>query len=401
VLQRVFKAFQYRDFRLMWTGACLSAIGTWMQMVAQGWLIWELSHSARLLALDPILQAIPILLFSLVGGVLADRFERRHMLIFSQCLQMTCAAILTVLVGFHVVKVWHFLTCSFIVGFAQAFGGPAYSALIPTLVPKEDMPNAIALNSIQFNAAVMVGPALAGWALHSLGDTWCFALNALSFLAPVISLLMLNIRFLPEKASGSIFSSLKEGIAFVRSQSAMEGLIVLAFCMAALGVPMRTFLPVFAEKIFHRGAGTFSLFLSMSGAGSVLGALAVAGLGNVRNKGQVALIMLIALGVGVSGFALSPSLPLSCAMLLFAGAAMMGVFAMVNSLVQLIVTNQMRGRIMSVYNLSFRSGMPMGNLVAGWLVPIFTAPVVLGVNGALLVLLGLYYFLVQRRVAEL
>lgn len=385
----------------MWTGACLSAIGTWMQIVAQGWLIWRLSHSAFLLGLDPTLQTVPIILFSLVGGVLADRFERRHMLMFSQCVQMACAAILTVLVGFHVVKVWHFLTCSFIVGFAQAFGGPAYSALIPTLVPKEHMPNAIALNSIQFNGAVMVGPALAGWALHSLGDTWCFGLNTLSFLAPVISLLMLQIRFLPEKTAGSIFSSLKEGIAFVRNQGAMQGLIVLAFCMAAMGVPMRTFLPVFAEKVFHRGAGTFSTFLSISGAGSVVGALAVAWLGNVKNKGRVALAMLICLGIGVSGFALSRSVPLSYAMLFFAGAAMMGVFAMVNSLVQLIVTNQMRGRVMSVYNLSFRSGMPMGNLIAGWLVPIYTAPVVLAVNGALLIFLGLYYFLVQRRVAEL
>jgi MFS family permease len=372
-----------------------------MQMFAQGWLIWKLSHSARLLALDPILQAIPILLFSLVGGVLADRFERRHLLIFSQCVQMTCAVILTVLVGFHVVQVWHFLTCSFIVGFAQAFGGPAYSALIPTLVPKEHMPNAIALNSIQFNAAVMVGPAVGGAALKFLGDTWCFGLNALSFLAPVVALLMLKVRFLPEKAAGSIFSSLKEGIAFVRKQSAMEGLIVLAFCMAALGVPMRTFLPVFAEKIFRGGAGTAATFLSMSGAGSVVGALAVAGLGNVKYKGRVALIMLMCMGIGISGFALSPSIWFCCVMLFFTGAAMMGVFAMVNSLVQLIVTNQMRGRIMSVYNLSFRSGMPMGNLIAGWLVPIFTAPVVLGVNGALLVFLGFYYFLVQRRIAEL
>ena len=401
VLQRVFKAFQYRDFRLMWIGACTSAIGTWMQIFAQGWLIWRLSHSARLLALDPILQAIPIFLFSLVGGVLADRFERRHLLIFSQCVQMACAVILTVLVGFHVVKVWHFLTGSFIVGFAQAFGGPAYSALIPTLVPKEDMPNAIALNSMQFNAAVAVGPALGGWALYSLGETWCFALNAASFLAPVIALLMLTIRFLPEKATGSMFNSLKEGILFVRKQGAMGGLIVLAFCMAALGVPMRTFLPLFATQIFHSGPGIAATFLSMSGAGSVVGALGIAALGNVKNKGRLALIMLICLGIGVSGFALSPWLPLTCASLFFAGAAMMGVFSMVSSLVQLIVTNQMRGRVMSVYNLSFRSGMPMGNLIAGWLVPIFTAPVVLGVNGALLVFLALYYFLVQRRVAEL
>jgi predicted MFS family arabinose efflux permease len=171
--------------------------------------------------------------------------------------------------------------------------------------------------------------------------------------------------------------------------------------MAALGVPMRTFLPMFADKVFHGGAVTAAWFLSTSGAGSVVGALAVAGLGNVKNKGRVALMMLMALGVGVTGFALSPSVPLSCVALFFAGASMMGVFAMVSSLVQLVVTNQMRGRVMSVYNLSFRSGMPMGNLIAGWLVPIFTAPVVLAVNGALLVFLGLYYFLVQRRVAEL
>ena len=385
----------------MWIGACASAIGTWMQLFAQGWLIWKLSHSARLLALDPILQATPIFLFSLLGGVLADRFERRHMLIFSQCVQMAGALLLTVLVGFHVVKVWHFLTCSFVVGFAQAFGGPAYSALIPTLVPKEDMPNAIALNSIQFNAAVMVGPALGGWALHTLGDTWCFGLNALSFLAPIVSLLMLTIRFLPEKTTESLLDSMKEGIRFIRKQSAMVALIVLGFCMTALGVPMRTFLPVFADKIFHQGSGIYATFLSMSGMGSVVGALAVAGLGNVRNKGRVALAMLMCLGAGVSGFAMSRSIAMSCAMLFFSGASMMAVFAMVSSLVQLIVTNQMRGRVISVYNFAFRSGMPTGNLFAGWLVPIFTAPVVFAVNGVLLVLLGVYYFLVQRRVAEL
>ena len=403
MLQRVFKAFQYRDFRLMWIGACTSAIGTWMQIFAQGWLIWQISHSTFLLALDPILQAVPIFLFSLVGGVLADRFERRHMLIFSQCVQMAVALIITLLVGFHVVKVWEFLTGSFIVGFAQAFGGPAYSALIPPTPgrPRRTCPMPLPLNSMQFNAAVAVGPALGGAALHYLGNTWCFALNTLSFLAPIVALLMLTIRFLPEKATGSVMTSLKEGISFVRKQPAMEGLIVLAFCMAALGVPMRTFLPVFATKVFSAGSGTAALFLSVSGVGSVLGALGVAALGNLKNKGRFALIMLICLGIGVTGFALSPFVWFSCVMLFFAGAAMMGVFSMVSSLVQLIVTNQMRGRVMSVYNLSFRSGMPIGNLIAGGLIHYFAAPVVLGVNGALLVLLGLYYFLIQRRVAEL
>lgn len=385
----------------MWMGACASAIGTWMQMFAQGWLIWQLSHSARLLALDPILVAIPIFLFSLVGGALADRFERRHMLIFSQCVQMSCALVLTILVGFHVIKVWHFLCCSLVTGFAQAFGGPAYSALIPTLVPKEDMPNAIALNSIQFNAAVMVGPALGGWALHTLGDTWCFGLNTLSFLFPIVSLLMLTIRFLPEKTGESILGSIKQGVHFIRQQGAMQGLIVLGFLMTALGIPMRTFLPVFATQVFNQGSGTYAAFLSFSGMGSVLGALAVAYLGNVKQKGRIGLAMLMCLGAGISGFALSRSVATSCAMLFFAGASMMGVFSMVVSLVQLVVTNQMRGRVMSVYNLAFRGGMPVGNALAGWLVPIFTAPKVLAVNGVLLVFLALYFFFAQRRVAEL
>jgi len=401
VLRRVFKAFQYRDFRLMWIGACTSTIGTFMQIFAQGWLIYNLSHSAFLLALDQVLQATPIFLFSLIGGVIADRFERRHLLMGSQWVQMSCAALLTILVGFHAIRVWHMLACSFVSGFAQAFGGPAYQALIPNLVEKDDVPNAISLISIQFNAAVLVGPALGAIAFAKLGATWCFGLNALSFLAPVIALSLLTVRFLPIKTSESILASLKQGIQFVRAREGMAGLMVLAFCMAALAVPSRTFLPVFAKDIFHRGASTYALFLSASGAGSIVGALAVAGLGNLRNKGRVALIMMICLGASIAGFALSPSVPLSCVLLFFSGACMISVFTTVNALVQLIVTNEMRGRVMSVYNFSFRSGMPLGNLLCGWLVPIFTAPIVVSVNGVLLVCLGLYFLMVQRRVAAL
>src|SRR5579864_9171000 len=161
-LRRVFKAFQYRDFRLMWIGACTSSIGTWMQIVAQGWLIYRLSHSSFLLGLDQFLAGIPIFLFSLIGGVVADRAERRRILMISQYIQMASAAILTALVATGFVQVWEILCLSFFSGLAQAFGGPAYQALIPTLVDRDDMPNAIALNSIQFNLAVTVGPALAG-----------------------------------------------------------------------------------------------------------------------------------------------------------------------------------------------------------------------------------------------
>jgi len=399
--KRVFKAFQYRDFRLMWFGACMSSIGTWMQIVAQGWLIYRLSHSAFLLALDQFLAGIPIFLFSLIGGVVADRAERRRILLGSQYVQMACATVLTVLVATGVIHVWHMLCLSFISGLAQAFGGPAYQALIPTLVDREDMPNAIALNSIQFNTAVTVGPALAGLALAKLGEQWCFGLNALSFLAPIISLSMITARYLPEKTTESIFGSLKQGIKFVRKQASMEALIVLAFCMTALSMPMRTYIPVFVKDIFRRGPETYGNLLSLMGIGSICGSLTVAGMGNIRNKGRVALTTLISLGIGIAGFSLSRSLPLSYAMLVLVGASMMAVFATVTSLVQLIATNEMRGRVMSVYNCAFRGGMPMGNLLSGWLVPMFTAPVVLAVNGLALILMALYFLLVERQVAAL
>jgi predicted MFS family arabinose efflux permease len=401
LIRRVFKAFQYRDFRLMWFGACTSSIGTWMQIVAQGWLIYRLSHSAFLLALDQFLGGIPIFLFSLIGGVVADRVERRKILLGSQYVQMATATILTMLVATGVVHVWHILCLSFISGFAQAFGGPAYQALIPTLVEKDDMPNAIALNSIQFNVAVMVGPALAGQALAKLGEKWCFGLNALSFLAPIISLSIITARFLPAKTTESMFTSLKEGIKFTRKQSSMEALIVLAFCMTALAMPMRTYFPVFVKDIFHRGPETYGNLLALMGLGSIFGSLGIAGAGNFRKKGLVALAALFCLGAGISAFALSKSLPFSGVVLVLVGASMMAVFATVSSLVQLITTNEMRGRVMSVYNFAFRGGMPMGNLLSGWLVPMFTAPVVLGVNGLLLILLALYFFLVQRRLAQL
>jgi len=385
----------------MWIGACTSSIGTWMQIVAQGWLIYRLSHSAFLLALDQFLGGIPIFLFSLIGGVIADRVERRRILLASQYLQMASAAVLTILVTTGLVHVWHILCLSFVSGFAQAFGGPAYQALIPTLVEKDDMPNAIALNSIQFNVAVMVGPALAGQTLAKLGEKWCFGLNALSFLAPIVALTMITSRFLPIKTGESIFNSLKQGIQFARKQGSMEALIVLAFCMTALAMPMRTYIPVFVKDIFHRGPETYGNLLALMGLGSIFGSLGIASLGNFKRKGRIALGALVCLGATISGFALSKSLPLSGALLVITGASMMTVFATVNSLVQLITTNEMRGRVMSAYNFAFRGGMPLGNLLSGWLVPIFTAPIVLGVNGLLLVFVALYFLIIQRRLAAL
>ena len=424
MISRVFKAFSYRDFRLMWIGACTSSIGTWMQIVAQGWLIYRISHSAVLLSLDQFLGGIPILLLSLLGGVVADRIERRRILLISQYVQMASAGTLTVLVatGWLGDHVWPILCLSFVSGVAQAFGGPAYQALIPTLVEKEDMPNAIALNSIQFNLAVVLGPALAGLTLARLGEKWCFGLNALSFLAPIISLSLITTRFLPKKTTESMYASLKQGIRFVRQQPSMEALIVLAFCMTALSAPMRTYFPVFVKDIYHRGPQTYGNLLTLMGLGSIGGSLMIASAGHMGKRGRVALAAIFCLGAAGAGFSFSRSLPQGGTMLVLAGISMMAAFASVSSLVQLITTDEMRGRVMSVYNVAFRGGMPLGNLLAGALVrgvmlralvvrgvvllhplhiPPLPVPVVVRLDGTLLMLVALYFLVIQRRVAAL
>ena len=401
MFRRVFKAFHYRDFRILWIGACTSTIGTWMQEVAQNWLVLQLTGSPFLLGLDAFLGDIPIFLFSLVGGVMADRFDRRYILIGSQVVQMISAALLATLIWTDHVQVWHILALSFVVGTAQSFGGPAYSALVPSLVEKQDVPNAIALNSIQFNLARVIGPVIGGLAMKFAGAGWCFALNSLSFLAVIISLLRLNINFSPPRTGESIMTSMKQGFTFVRAQGAMTKLILIAFLMTFLGIPTIAFLPVFAKIVFGRGAMTYTWFLVASGLGSITGALTVAWLGDVHNKGRIALGALVAMGIGVVGFSQSKSILLSCVMLYFTGAMMMCAFSMISSLVQLITPNEMRGRVMSVYMMAFRGGMPFGEITTGWLVPIWSAPVVLTINGIALLSLGAYFLLGQRRVAEL
>ena len=401
MLRRVFKAFQYRDFRLLWVGACLSSIGTWMQEIAQNWLVFELTKSPFLLGLDDFLGNIPILLFSLFGGVIADRVDRRYLLIGSQLVQMTSAFTLSALIVTDHLQIWHILVSSFVVGTAQAFGGPAYSALVPSLVDKEDLPNAIALNSIQFNLARVIGPVLGGLALKYVGSAWCFGLNGLSFVAVIISLSQLNINFKPPRTGESVMESMAQGFRFIRTQGAMGTLIIIAFCMTAFAIPMITFLPVMVKNVFQREAMTYTFFMVASGLGSITGALTVAALGNITNKGRVALTMLVALGAGIVAFSQSTYLPLSCVLLFCCGAVLMCAFAMISSLVQLITPNDMRGRVMSVYNVAFRGGMPIGSVVTGYLVPLFTAPNVLTVNGILLCILGSYFLFVKRRVAAL
>ncbi len=401
MLRRIFKAFSYPNYRLLWFGACTSSIGTWMQQVAQSWLVFDMSKSPFMLGLDAFLGQLPIILFSLVGGVIADRMDRRRLLLASQYVQMSSAFLLTILIATGYIRVWHILALSFVVGTAQAFGGPAYQALVPSLVSKEDLPNAIALNSIQFNLARVVGPVLGGIALTNFGASWCFGLNGLSFIAVVISLLLLKIEFSPSTHTVSILTSMKEGFGFIRNQGTMLGLIALAFCMTLFAFPMLTFFPVFAKDVFQGGPQVYTLLLSTSGVGSVVGALTVAALGNIKSKGLLALGGLAALGVCITGFSASRNLYLTCVLVFLCGAMIMVGFSMISSLVQLITANEMRGRVMSVYNVAFRGGMPIGSLTTGYLVQFYSAPWVVGANGLLLAIVAVYFLVVQRKVAAL
>ncbi|WP_158944536.1 MFS transporter [Granulicella sp. S190] len=396
-LARIFRAFRYRDFRLMWMGACASTIGTFVQQFAQSWLVYDLTKDPFYLGLDLFLGQLPIMMFSLFGGVFADRLDRRKMLLASQYIQMACAFLLAALFFTHLVKVWHILTLSFVVGLGQSFGGPAYSAILPTLVPTEDLANAIAMNSIQFNLARILGPTIGGIAYSTLGATWCFALNGVSYLAVIISLFMIHFKFVPPKTRVRVLTSMKEGIQFIRQRDGMSALVVLAFCTTLFGFSLNGFLPVFVQNVFHQGPKTYTLLLVCSGAGSICGALTVAAMEKLKGQGRITLLILISLGFVTVGFALSKWLPLSCLFIFLGGAAIMASASLMVSLAQLIATDEMRGRVMSVYNLAFRGGIPLGALALGRLIPIFGVSKALSGAGFMLVAIAAYFLLIKRQ----
>ncbi len=401
VFGRMLNAFTFRDFRVLWFGSCTSSIGTWMQYVAQNWLVLSLTGSAFYLGLDAFLQQLPIILFMLLGGVLADRFDRRKTLIVSQYIQMASAFTLAGLYFSGHVKIWHILVLSFITGTAQSFGGPASQALIPSLVDKKGLPNAIALNSIQFNLARLIGPLLAGLALAAYGMTMCFSLNGLSFVVVIAALMSLRVKHIPPAAPKRIRDELIGGLKFVRDEQSLLELTILGASMTFLAFSMTTLLPLFARNIFHQDVGLYSRLMAFSAAGSVVGALIVAWLGKFKNMGKTALAVQAVSGLIIIAFGLSRMLRLSEIILFFFGMMLMVVFSSVTSLVQLIAPNEMRGRVMSIYMVAFRGGMPLGSLISGYAASKIGAPIVLVVNGTLLVLIAIYFFMRSKTIRGL
>jgi MFS family permease len=410
-LRRLAAAFTYPDFRNLWFGACTSSIGTWMQSVAQNWLVLTLTGSAFFLGLDAFLGQLPIMLFTLVGGVVADRRDRRRVLLLSQYVQMTSAFTLAVLVFLRVVHpasggvgqvvsmtVWYVLGLSFVNGCAQAFGGPAYQSLVPSLVDKKDLPNAIALNSIQFNLARIIGPLLAGVARATLGTVFCFTMNGLSFVAVIVSLLLLNVPPREPLPPQPMLDQLRGGLSYVRHEGPLLGLTVVAFLTTFLGMPLMTLLPVMVLKVYHLGVAQYTWMMAFQAGGAVVGALIVAWVGRFRRMGSVALIVQAGLGAVIVLFAWSRTPMISYALLFLAGLGQIVVFSLANSIVQLIVPNHMRGRVMSIYMVSFRGGMPLGSLTAGALANIYSAPSVLAVDGALLMVVGVVVLATYKKL---
>lgn len=392
---RVAGALTHRDFRIVWLAALGSTIGTWMQKFAQSWLVLDLTNSNFYLGLDDFLSQLPILLFMLIGGVIADRYDRRKLLTFSQYVQAFSAFALAALVFWDAVTIWHVLTLSFISGLGQAFGGPAYQSLLPSLVPRRDLPNAIALNSTQFNLSRILGPMGGTAVLVSLGMAACFFLNGLSFFLVVIALLMIRPPA-PIATTGparDIMTDLREGLTYVRGQRLIMTLTLLVVVSQFLAMPLITFLPTFARTVMADAGGTpetrLSVLMACQGLGAIAGAMIIGTLGGRRTgMGRLVLGVQFVMGLIIVGFGASTSPWLSYTLIFLGGITFMAMFSMSFSIVQLAVPEALRGRVVSIYMVALRGGGPLGALVAGYFADVYSAPTVMMVNGALLALVA-------------
>jgi predicted MFS family arabinose efflux permease len=304
----------------------------------------------------------------------------------------------------HVVQIWHILVLSFITGVAQSFGGPAYQTLLPQLVDKKDLPNAVALNSIQFNLARVLGPLFfaATLAVFIKGGynepqamNAAFLLNSGSFLIVIYTLSLLHVKHVPTGDHKKMKDELKGGLQYVQHHGSLVALIVLAATTTFLGFSILTFLPAFARSVFNADASTYSRLMAFSGAGSICGALVIAWLGKFPRMGLTALLMQAVYGLLILAFASSRNLWLSSLLLFFTGGALMMVFSTVTSLVQLIAPDNMRGRVMSIYMVAFRGGMPLGSLASGYFATMIGTPKVIAINGVLLVVVAIYFLLIR------
>ena len=389
----MFRALRHRNFLLFWSGAFLSNTGTWMQAVAQGWLVLQLAKSPFWLGFDGFMGTAPGLLLTLAGGVFADLMDRRKLLIYTQIVAGLTALTLGILVATGVVSVWMILCLSFVTGCCLAIAGPSYMALVFDLVGREDLANAVALNSTQFQLARVLGPVFAGIGFKLFGLAGCFFANALSFVAVVAGLKMVRFNR-PERAADMPVRSMKDKRAFI--QDLVEGfhyvghrprvsmLLMISAVTSLFGAPYISMTPVFARDVFHLGATGLALLMGTAGCGALFGALFLAYLGDFRHKGWFVLGGDFAFAVCLICFSLSTRVLVSLVFLFLLGFGFVCSMAVTNTLLQKLVTDEMRGRVMSMFMLSFIGAMPIGNLIAGAASHRFGVPHTLATGGLII-----------------
>ena len=405
----MFRALSHRNFRLFWFGAFLSNVGTWMQAVAQSWLVLTLTNSAFWLGLDAFMATAPGFLLTLAGGVFADLVDRRRLLIYTQVVAGATAVGLATLVWTNVVNRWIVLGFSFITGCCMSLAAPSYQAMTFDLVGREDVANAVALNSTQFQLSRVIGPVLAGLGFKYFGLAGCFYVNGLSFVAVIVSLKM--VRFertaansIPAhsvKDRAALWRDLIDGFRYVRNRPRVFSLLMLSAVSSLFGAPYLTLVPFYAREIFKLGESGLAWMMGTAGAGAFFGALFLAYLGDFKRKGWSVLGGSIAFGIFVVAFALSTNLILSFVFLFGVGFSIVTSVAVTNTLLQKLVTDEMRGRVMSMFILSFIGTMPIGNIVAGLAATHFGVRYTLATGGFIISVFTSVVAITNKRLREL
>jgi MFS family permease len=385
------RSFHHRDYRLFFTGQFISLVGTWMQQVAQSWLVYRLTGSSLSLGLVGFAGQFPVFLLSVFGGVMADRLNRRTVLVGTQTAAMLQAAVMAWLTLAGHIQVWEVMVLAAFLGTVNAVDIPTRQSFVVELVGKQDLHNAIAMNSSMFNLARILGPSLAGMLLAAVGEGWCFTLNAVSFLAVIVCLLRMGVprRPAPEKA-GSMLEHLREGFAYAWETREVRSVLFLLGITSVIGMSYIVLMPVFAEEILHSGPRGLGLLMASSGVGSLAGALLLAMRNESRGIGRFAYFAMLCLGVCLFLFSLSPYFLLSAALLLPAGFCMIVSMASSNTILQTVCPDHLRGRVMALFSMMFMGMAPFGALLAGSLAHLFGARLTVAAGGVACVLvLGL------------
>jgi MFS family permease len=390
------RALQYRNYRLFFSGQSISLIGTWMTRIATSWLVYRLTGSALLLGMVGFAGQIPTFLLGPFAGAWVDRWNRHRTLVVTQVLSMVQSLALAALALTHVITIRDVILLSIAQGLINAFDMPARQSFVVEMVEnREDLGNAIALNSSMVNAARLIGPSIAGVVIAAVGEGYCFLIDGLSYIAVIISLLAMHVvtRELPAR-KGAILADIKEGWEYATHSVAIRSILLLLALISLVGMPYTVLMPIFAGQVLHGGPHTLGFLMGASGIGALVGALSLAARRTVLGLGKVIAASAAIFGVGLIGFGLSRQLWLSLILMLFTGGAMMQQMAASNTVLQTIVEDDKRGRVMSLYSMSFMGMAPFGSLFAGWLANRVGAPRTVLMSGVLC-LVGSAWFLLS------